>query len=60
VGFLHFQSHLVSSHIGVQLAFGAEHAVRHLAGAHTVSHFGQSFDSHNSFGQRMLHCGLSQ
>jgi len=25
IGFLHFQSHLVASHIGVQTAFGASH-----------------------------------
>jgi len=29
VGFLHFQSHLVSSHIGVQTALGATQEVRH-------------------------------
>jgi len=60
IGFLHFQSHLVASHIGVHTAFGASHWVRQLAGEHTVSHFGQSFFSQRSFGQRTLHCGLSQ
>jgi len=60
IGFLHFQSHLVASHIGVQTAFGASHCVRQFAGEQTVSHFGQSFFSHKSFGQRTLHCGLSQ
>jgi len=60
VGFLHFQSHLVSSHIGVQRALGAVQAVRHLAGAQTVSHLGQSVFSHMSLGHLTLHCGLSQ
>lgn len=60
IGFLHFQSHLVASHIGVQTAFGASHWVRQLAGEQTVSHFGQSFFSQRSFGQRTLHWGLSQ
>jgi len=60
IGFLHFQSHLVASHIGVQTALGASHWVRQLAGEHTVSHLGQSFFSHKSLGQRTLHWGLSQ
>jgi len=60
IAFLHFQSHLVASHIGVHTAFGASHWVRQLAGEQTVSHLGQSFFSHKSFGQRTLHCGLSQ
>jgi hypothetical protein len=59
-GFLHFQSHLVSSHIGVQTGSGATHDVRQLAGEQTVSHLGQSFFSHMSLGQRTLHLGLSQ
>jgi len=60
VGFLHFQSHFVSSHIGVHAASGGTHVVWHSAGAHTVSHFGQSSFSHMSFGQRTLHKGFSQ
>jgi hypothetical protein len=60
VGFLHFQSHLVSSHIGVQTGSGAIHEVRQLAGEQTVSHLGQSFASHIFLGQRTLHFGLSQ
>jgi len=60
VGFLHFQSHLVSSHIGVHTGSGATQEVRQLAGEQTVSHLGQSFFSHISLGQRTLHCGLSQ
>jgi len=60
MGFLHFQSHLVASHMGVQTALGAWHWVLQLAGEHTVSHLGQSFFSHKSLGQRTLHCGLSQ
>jgi hypothetical protein len=60
MGFLHFQSHLVASHMGVQTALGASHWVRQLAGEQTVSHLGQSFFSHRSLGQRTLHWGLSQ
>jgi len=60
LGFLHFQSHLVSSHIGVQTGSGATQEVRQLAGEQTVSHLGQSFFSHMSLGQRTLHLGLSQ
>jgi len=60
VGFLHFQSHLVSSHIGVQTGSGATQEVRQLAGEQTVSHLGQSLASHIFLGQRTLHFGLSQ
>lgn len=54
-GFLHFQSHLVSSHIGVHTGSGATQDVRQLAGEQTVSHFGQLSFSHISLGQRTLH-----
>jgi hypothetical protein len=60
MGFLHFQSHLVASHMGVHTAAGASHWVLQLAGEHTVSHLGQSFFSQRSLGQRTLHWGLSQ
>jgi len=60
LGFLHFQSHLVSSHMGVHTGSGAMQEVRQLAGEQTVSHLGQSCFSHMSLGQRTLHLGLSQ
>jgi len=60
VGVLHFQAHLVFSQSGVQFGSGAVQVVRQTAGRHTVSHDGQFFDSHISFGHRTEQTGSSQ
>jgi len=60
VGVLHFQAHFVFSQSGVQLGSGAVQVVRQTAGRQTVSHEGQFFDSHISFGHRTEQTGSSQ
>jgi len=59
-GLAHAQLHCVSSQSGAQLASGAMQVVRHSAGAHTVSHLGQSSFSHISLGHLTEHSGCSQ